>query len=162
MRFSSTHQPTNGVAIPRKGLILYVPQRGFFGNDTFSYEMGDSWNNTGNALVFVTVVIKPPQIISTPGALEVCEGKFVPLNSGNQTFAIEYMSSSPAVIAQVYAKHGQVRIMANFHQLWQPLEVYTSLYALRYLEASSNSSKIYMIGSSTAINLALSALIYTG
>ena len=63
--------------------LAYVPLKGFLGNDSFTYKAYDAYIDTSfpgyvhTIIGFVTVfVVKhPPEIISIPKALEVCQGQ---------------------------------------------------------------------------------------
>ena len=74
-------QPTNGVAFVKGQSLAYVPRKGFLGNDSFLYKTYDAYidpsfpNYVHTAIGFVTIfVVKhPPEIISRPKPLEVCQ-----------------------------------------------------------------------------------------
>lgn len=71
----------------REQKIVYVPQRGFLGNDTLVYKVQDNftqvdmkdYRHIDYGLATVFIVKHPPQIISTPQSLEVCEEGSLPV-----------------------------------------------------------------------------------
>ena len=84
-------QPTNGVAFMKGQSLAYVPRKGFVGNDSFSYKAYDAYidpsfpNYVHTTIGFVTVfVVKhPPEIISRPKTLEVCQEQSINIGRYN-------------------------------------------------------------------------------
>jgi uncharacterized protein DUF6923/Big-like domain-containing protein len=61
---TSNTSPAHGkVSINADGTFLYTPNKGFSGNDSFSYTVTDSFGRTANATV--TVTVSPPTAPST-------------------------------------------------------------------------------------------------
>ena len=84
----SYQQPTNGVAFVKGQSLAYVPRKGFLGNDSFLYKAYDAYidpsfpNYVHTTTIFV--VKHPPEIISRPKTLEVCQEQS--LNIGRYNF----------------------------------------------------------------------------
>ena len=55
LRIASVGSPRNGTAVERNGQVLYTPQAGFSGTDTFTYTVTDGSGATATATVTVSV-----------------------------------------------------------------------------------------------------------
>ncbi|KAI5070146.1 hypothetical protein GOP47_0014489 [Adiantum capillus-veneris] len=163
-------QPINGVTYIRGQKIVYVPQKGFLGNDSLIYEVQDDSKqadknlvHTETALATIFVVKHPPIIVSIPEALEICEEGSTPIKSGDKAFMIFYSEAPlPVAYAQISTDYGHLQTTENFDLSWEPSQIYTTSTSVESNNSLSNSTTLELVGESDEINSALNALVYTG
>lgn len=67
LTFSVTTEPTNGTLDPSQigaGIVFYTPQRGFSGQDVFTFSATDPYGKTGEADVTIDVTNQPPEFVA--------------------------------------------------------------------------------------------------
>jgi gliding motility-associated-like protein len=129
------------------GIVTYIPQTGYVGTDEFIYSICNTYNQCGQATVYITIdeIINPPQI-------------FTPNNNGqNDLYVIRNIGLYPDNQFTVYNRWGnKVYEAFNYKNDWdgtanvgfvignKPLPVGTYFYVLTYGQNKSKTGFIYI------------------
>jgi gliding motility-associated-like protein len=129
-------QPTNGNATVVNGsVILYTPNKGFSGNDTFTYKVQDEKGNWSNVAI-VTVTVSPNKLV-IPNA-------FSPNGDGvNDSFEIRGLGNFDLAKFEVYNRWGnQVYRNENYQNDWTAFGLNDgTYYYLLYLTVGGKTSR---------------------
>ncbi|KAH7277064.1 hypothetical protein KP509_39G032500 [Ceratopteris richardii] len=163
-------QPANGFAYIKDQKVIYVPQKGFTGGDTFVYNVEDNPENSDNNLIHTDIALgtvftvkHPPRILSKPSPLEVCAESSLPIKSGDKTFTVFYSDAPlPIAYAQIAADFGHLETIATGGLSWTHSKTYSNSWPVEAAKAISKSVVLEIVGEMDDINLGLNALVYTG
>lgn len=86
--------PTNGnVTLAASGVFTYTPDPGFYGTDSFEYEISDPTGLTATAIVTITVPAPPIDLVTVK---TLASGNSNPLAGDTVTFDITVTNNGPA------------------------------------------------------------------
>ncbi|XP_073002340.1 protein GAMETE EXPRESSED 2 [Typha latifolia] len=149
--------PLHGSLLQYGKMFRYTPQKGFFGNDSFSYTISDINRNFVNATVFIYVLCKPPQFVSLPVRLHVTEDVVSPKFGGFPGFEIIYSDIAENISVTVRAQSGTVFLAPLSMQLQQSLD---SLFSVS--RGGRTGKDLIITGHVEEINVALQLIKYLG
>ncbi|MDR6781660.1 DUF7507 domain-containing protein [Pedobacter africanus] len=130
-------QPTNGkLSVNKDGKVVYMPNKGFFGIEKFTYKVDDS-NGLGSNVAIVTITVVPPDL-DVPNT-------FTPNGDGkNDTFVITGLENYEGVSLFVYNRWGdEVYRNNNYKNEWDGngLNDGTYFYVLKLKKAGKEESR---------------------
>lgn len=133
--------PAHGTAIPQtNGEVLYTPDNGYTGPDSFTYTVDDQGGRVSNAATVSITVTKPPP--PTAGAVSSTAIKNEPdtitvLSSDSTTSPATLIPSSVAVVTA--PTNGTAVAQPNGTIIYTPTNGYTGTDTFTYTVADTNS-----------------------
>ncbi|WOL12428.1 protein GAMETE EXPRESSED 2 isoform X1 [Canna indica] len=149
--------PLHGSLLQYGKLFRYTPYQGFFGNDSFSYTISDVNKNIATAMVFISVLCKPPQFVSLPAGLHAIEDIVSPIIGGFPGFEIVYSDDKKNISLAMRAQSGNAYFSPIPMQLQQTQE---SFYSVS--RGSRGRKELVISGHVETINSALQFVQYLG
>ncbi|RLN34564.1 hypothetical protein C2845_PM03G35060 [Panicum miliaceum] len=154
---ANSSSPLHGSVLQFNHMYRYTPFDGFFGNDSFKYTISDENNNVVTAIVFISVICRPPQFISLPQKLHVTEDTIGPQFGGFPGIKIAYSDITENISVTVNAQSGNVFLALSPMKLQQ-----SSADALSVSKGGTTGNGLILEGTIEAINGALQFLQYLG
>ncbi|XP_020592213.1 protein GAMETE EXPRESSED 2-like isoform X2 [Phalaenopsis equestris] len=118
---SEFSKPLHGSLLLVGKLFRYTPFKGYFGNDSFLYNITDSNNNVAIGAAFISVLCKPPQFVSLPLRLNVTEDVLSPQFGGFPGFEIRYSDKMENISLTISAKFGSVYLAPSQIGIFEPV-----------------------------------------
>ena len=132
--------PIDGTAIVQKdGSILFTPNHGFLGSDTFYYTVSDSIGDVSNiASVSLNVVSTPPPVAGNVSFIAEAD-KANDINVLSHDTAAPGLTIDPASVRIVFAPtHGSAVVQSDGSILYTPTAGYTGGDLIQYAVRDSN------------------------
>ncbi|KAF5198877.1 Gamete expressed [Thalictrum thalictroides] len=156
-RITEILMPSHGSLLQYERLFRYTPFKGFYGNDTLSYTIQDINNNSASGIVFIAVLITPPQFISLPLTLLATEDVISPRFGGFPGIEIYYSDPTENISISLSAKSGTIFLSPILMQFWQP-----AWSALSVNRMEGEERNLIVVGCVEVINSVLQSIQYLG
>ncbi|KAI0514236.1 hypothetical protein KFK09_010271 [Dendrobium nobile] len=148
-------KPLHGSLLQFGKLFRYTPFKGYFGNDSFLYNITDSNNNVAIGAAFISVLCKPPQFISLPLQLNVTEDLLSPQFGGFPGFEIRYSDKKENISLTISAKFGSVYLAPS------PIVISEPVGGMLSIRRGGRAGKdLILVGPIEVINSALQLIQY--
>ncbi len=139
----SVSNPRNGTATVSGNQVIYTPQPGFAGSDSFTYTVASSENTTASGIVFVTVnPVDPGLTLQAPTAGNIFRNGSLPFD-GNLKIAANPAAGNPSLAVVLSVTDGSL-----------------SLEAPGVTVAGNATARLSLTGTLSSINAALTSLVY--
>ncbi|KAI3505114.1 hypothetical protein L1887_27025 [Cichorium endivia] len=156
-RIAEYQKPDHGSILVYGDWFRYTPYKGFYGNDSFTYTIADAREKYASSIVYVQVLLIPPQFASFPPELHAVEDIISPQFGGFSGFVITYSDSKENISIMFTAKHGSVFLSPLSMQLWDPM-----WNELSVSKMEGGAKELYLTARLEVINFSLKSLKYIG
>ncbi|CAO2817709.1 unnamed protein product [Amaranthus hypochondriacus] len=149
--------PHSGTVLQKGQLFRYTPYKGFYGNDSFSYTICDSSENTATASVYISVLSIPPQLLTLPTSLMASEDVMCPKFGGFHGIEILYPDSMENISVTLSANSGTISLSSMMMQFWEPIWSSFSVH-----KDGKEDKALTLSGHVELINMVLQSIQYLG
>ncbi|XP_048233557.1 protein GAMETE EXPRESSED 2 isoform X2 [Ricinus communis] len=150
-------KPGRGSLLKYGHLFRYTPYQDYWGNDSFMYTIVDVNQNLASAVVNISILNIPPQLISFPSLLQATEDMISPRYGGFSGFAIRYSEPMEKIAVTISADSGTLFLSPMLVQFGQPI-----LEEFSVTKEDDEAKSLILQGSVEVINLALQSIQYLG
>ena len=147
LTFQVLSQPANGTLNGNAPNLVYQPNTGFTGSDSFTFVANDGQNNSAPATVFLTInaVNQPPQL-TVPGAQTVNAGNFLTFDTNRLISVTDPDGGTNLEELSLSVTNGWLS--------------FSTTSGLTWLTDSRNQNNVEVLGTLASLNTALNGMTY--